>query len=270
MVRSDAKRRRPRRTTPARRRTASNAVSARAMLPYFLSFCILICLGVIFFLGYQSVTASDFFDVRSVEIRGTERASKENIERIVLSETEKAGAWDADLDEIRSKIEKLQFVKTAAVSRVLPDGIRVVVEEKIPVALVETKSGVVVVDETGAELAAANETETEMSIVLKGWDEERSPKADAENLKRLERYAEMVDQFAMLNVDERVKAIDLSDLREPRASAEDSGQTVTISLGRENFGENFKRGLEAIAGKGETFEGIDLFGSNMRLVPRKK
>lgn len=269
-TRSDAKPRRPRRTTPAKHSSKRSAESAKALLPYFLSFCILVCLAAFAVLGYRTATASDFFDVKNIEIRGTERASKASIDRIIRSETEKSGTWDADLGQIKAKIEKLQFVRSAAVSRVLPDGIRVVIEEKVPVALIKMKDGVFMVDEAGTTLARSGEAETELRIIMTGWNEERSPKADGENKIRLARYTEMLIDLNEIGLAERITAFDLSNVREPRAAAEDSGMPVMISLGRENFGENLKRGLEAIAGKGDTFEAIDLFGSNMRLVPRKK
>ena len=53
----------------------------------------------------------------------------------------KAGVWNADLADIRAKIEKFPFVKTAAVSMVLPSGIRVNITERIPAAVVHFSPG---------------------------------------------------------------------------------------------------------------------------------
>ena len=60
-----------------------------------------------------------------------------------------------------------------------------------------------------------------------------------------------------------------TDMREPRAFIEDSGTVVSIALGREKFGEYLKRGINAIVGKGEMFEAVNLVGQNMILAPRK-
>jgi len=68
----------------------------------------------------------------------------------------------------------------------------------------------------------------------------------------------------------RVESVNLSDLREPRATVPDSGTIVSIAVGRENYGENLSNGIKAIVGKGEMFEGVDLVGSNMVLAPRKQ
>jgi hypothetical protein len=49
---------------------------------------------------------------------------------------------------------------------------------------------------------------------------------------------------------------------------EDSGTVVSIALGRDKFGEYLKRGINAIVGKGEMFEAVNLVGQNMILAPR--
>ena len=81
--------------------------------------------------GYRTATASDFFKVRAIEIYGNEKTPTEDIRRIVASETEKPGVWNVDLADIRARIEKFTFVRSAAVSRVLPAGIRVNVTERV-------------------------------------------------------------------------------------------------------------------------------------------
>ncbi|HMJ09262.1 MAG TPA: FtsQ-type POTRA domain-containing protein, partial [Pyrinomonadaceae bacterium] len=113
----------PAKRRPVKRRvgTGKNSQTGRNfVLPFFLSFCILVCLGALGFLGYRTVTASDFFDVAAIEVHGTERASKKDIERIVSSQSERSGVWNADLGDIKQKIEKVAFVRNAAVSQILP------------------------------------------------------------------------------------------------------------------------------------------------------
>lgn len=263
--------------TPKRRRPVSgnrrnsNGPSrvANFALPFFLSFCILVCLGVLGLLGYRNVTASGFFDVKAIEVQGVERSSKSEIERIVGGHTERSGAWNADLAEIRGKVESLRFVKTAAVSRVLPSGIRVHVEERQPIAIVRLNSGDVLVDNEGRVLAPAENKEEKLPFAMVGWDETKTEKAVTDNIARLKAYSKMLDEWKQFNLAARVKSVDLADLREPKALTEDSGLPVTIALGKDNFGEHLKKGINAIVGKGEVFEAVDLVGQNMILAPRK-
>lgn len=78
-----------------------------------------------------------------------------------------------------------------------------------------------------------------------------------------------MDEARQQGLESRISALDVADIREPRAVTEDSGASVTIAVGRENFGENLKRGIKAIVGKGEIFEAVNLVGQNMILAPRK-
>jgi cell division septal protein FtsQ len=238
------------------------------VLPYFLSFCIVVCIIAIAGLGYRSVTASNFFKVVSVEVRGTERASRTEIERIVFAETEKSGAWNADLDGVKGRVEKLAFVRTASVSRVLPGSVRVAIIEKQPAALVDLPSGPTLVDENGTVIAAAIKPEPELPFAMTGWDEAKTLQAEKDNKQRVKLYQTMLREWKQGELIARVKAVNTNDLRELIVLSEDSGKRVAISIGRENFGENLKNGLMAITGKGETFEGVARSGANMRILPR--
>jgi len=239
------------------------------ILPLFLSFCIVVCLGALGFLGYQTVTASDFFTVARIDVRGIERASAADVKRVVEIQTERSGVWNADLPGIKEKLERMQFVKSAAVSRVLPNGIRVQIFERVPEALVRTSSGNVLVDADGTIIAPATEKEPSLPFVMTGWNEARSEAAGKENLERVKMYQRMLADWKEFRLSSRVLLVNAEDLREPRALIEDSGTTVSIALGRDKFGEYLKRGINAIVGKGEMFEAVNLVGQNMVLAPRK-
>lgn len=249
-------------------RSKGRNASAVNILPLFLIGAILSVLGVMAYLGYKTVTASDFFEVRSITVSGTERASKENIERYVQTQTVKSGVWNADLPLIRADIEKMPFVRSAAVSRILPNGLRIEVEEFEPKAVVKLKKGDFLVADDGRILAQVTGEEKAFPYPMNGWDETRSADADKENLERLKLYQSSLDEWTTFGVIEKIKQIDATDLRDPKVMIDDSGLTVMIAVGRSNHGENLARGIKAIVGKGAKFEAVDLLGSNMTLVPR--
>ena len=167
-----------RHSTASSRRSSSGESRLRSFaLPMFLSFCILVCLGALGFLGYQTVTASDFFDVAKIDVRGTDRSSSTDIRRIVEMQTEKSGVWNADLPAIKEKLERVQWVKSAAVSRILPNGIRVQILERVPQAMVKTAEGNVLVDADGMVIAPAKEKEPEFAFVMTGWNTAKSEAA---------------------------------------------------------------------------------------------
>lgn len=241
-----------------------------SIVPFVLSGAIVLCLSLFFFFTYSSATESNFFDLSAVEVEGADRASRSDIEKIVKANAEKTGVWNADLLEIKQKIEKVTFVKTAAVSRELPGGISVSISERIPVAIVRLPSGDQLTDAEGHLLAPADKNEKRIPFALLGWDEAKSEKAGKDNLERLKMYQKMLSEWKDYDLASRVRIVDLADLREPKATLEDSGLPVTIMLGRENFGQQLASGIKAIVGKGNMFEGVNLVGQNMVLVPRKQ
>ena len=100
------------------------------MLPLAISGVMLAALGLVVAFGYRTATASEFFKLRTVDVRGNERTSADEIRKVVLGSAAQTGVWNADLGDIRTKIEKFPFVKSAAVSMQLPAGIRVNVVER--------------------------------------------------------------------------------------------------------------------------------------------
>ena len=248
----------------------ASRVFGRIVLPFVICVCLVVCLGALGYLGYQKAAASDFFNVRHVQVSGVERASKTNIESIVKTETERTGVWHSDLAQLKADVEKLPFVKTASVTKVLPDGIRVQIVEKQPVALANRNGQNYLVDSEGEILAAAETSEPSLPFSMTGWDEAKTERALKENLERVKIYQKMLADWRATSLLNRVQSISLTDLREPRAIIADSGTTVAIDVGRENFAQNLSNGIKAIVGKGEMFSGVDLVGSNMVLAPRKQ
>ena len=259
---------------PQRRRVGKanerKRLFSQLVLPLAICVAILICLGGLGYLGYQKVAASDFFDVKRIEVVGIQRASKEGIANVARMETERTGVWRSDLFELKSKIERIPFVKTASVTRVLPDGLRVQIVERQPVALVTRGGRDYLADADGEILALADHPEEGLPFTMIGWDETKSEKAMRDNTERVKIYQRMVGEWQAANVLSRVQNINLADLREPRAVISDSNTLVSIDVGRENYGENLVKGIKAIVGKGNMFEAVNLVGSNMILAPRRQ
>lgn len=240
------------------------------IVPIVLSVAILGCLGIVFLLTYETIGASNFFRLRNVNVSGTDRASASDIEKIVTANAEKPGVWNADLLAIKQKIENVTFVKTAAVSRSLPSGLNATVIERVPVAIVRLGGGDFLADAEGVILAPAKAEEKQIPFAMLGWSEEKSEKAAKENSERLKMYQKMLTEWKDYDLAKRVKQVDMTDLREPKATLEDSGMPVTIMLSRDNFGKHLADGIKAIVGKGTMFEGVNLVGQNLVLVPRKQ
>ena len=70
--------RRTRRKSPhgkrhAGRRAKGTGNFVNFFVPLFFIVCILFCLGFLAFMGYRTVTASAFFDVKQIEVKGRKK-----------------------------------------------------------------------------------------------------------------------------------------------------------------------------------------------------
>ena len=239
-------------------------------VPLFFIVGILFCLGFLSLMGYRTATASAFFDVKRIDVRGANRASREEVERIARSYTEKSGVWNADLKQIKTDVEKITLIKTAVVSRVLPDALVVNITERVPRAVVRTDGGDFWADEEAVILGAVGKDEARPPFVLRGWDEAKNERAAKENRERVKIYGKMMIEWQDYELARRVAWVNLADLREPQAVVQDSGETVTIILANENYKNRLKSGLEKIAGRGREVKSIDVSSSSERLAFREK
>lgn len=243
-------------------RAGERAASAfgRFVLPAIIICILLAGAAFLAFSGLETATASEFFALKNVDIRGTQRESAEEIKRAVTASVEKRGVWNADLSDIRSRIEKFPFVKFAAVSRVLPAGIRVNVTERIPAAVVHLNAGNYLVDSEGTMLAAVKGEEKEFPFALYGWDESKTEKAIPDNIARLKVYKKMLDEWKQFDLSSRVKEVNIANPREPIAVVEDSGREIAVTLATDSLGKSLKTAIEALSGKGARVRSVDAGG----------
>ena len=239
------------------------------LFPLVLIVGIVFCLGFLVLMGFRTATASSFFDAKTIDIQGINRASKTEIESLVNREVSKTGVFNADLAQIKSDIEELTSVKTAAVSRVLPDGIRVNLVERIPLAVVSLDSGDFWADEEGVLLGKVEKTDERPPFALKGWDGSKTLKAFDENKERVKTYTQMLREWHDFEIAKRVSEVNLKDLQDVQAVIQDSGEPVRITLGNEDFGKRLREALKAVANKGKEIESVSFNGQSFVAQPRE-
>jgi cell division septal protein FtsQ len=255
-------------TAAKKRRAVSTARRSRkgtaAVFNFFIPLVLMIvfagCLGFLGVMGYRSVTASEFFEVRGVEVTGTVRVPGAEVEKIALSHSGKAGVWYTELDRIKADVEKLPYVRAAAVSRVLPDGIRVSVAERIPQAPVRLSGGDFWADDEGVILGPVAGGEPRPGFALVGWDVSNSDAANRDNRERVKLYKKVREEWTAFDLGSRVQEIDTSELNDLKATATEAGTSVVIGLGKDNYAKRLKSALEAIAGKGDRVKAVNARG----------
>lgn len=262
---------------PARRDSSGTALLSRfrtllSYVPAFLKIVLAIIVCVLIFAGYRAAASASFFLVHKVEVQGTSRVSAEEIQSVVRQEVEKTGVWKADLKVVNARLEKLPWVRTAIVSRVLPDGIRVRITERVPRAVVRTASGRFRwIDEDAVLLGEMLPTDQIPAFFLRGLNEEDTEGARKENLERVAKFMELQRDWDAAGLSERVSEVNLMDIRDIRAQLAGDDSHIEIRLGSQDHAKRLKSGLEVLdeqkqSARGSLISYIDLSQGNKRAI----
>lgn len=246
---------------PARREGAGEAVGSRlrVLLGYFptlLKLALAIAAAVLVFAGYRVAASASFFQVRRVEVQGNSRVSLNDIQSVVRKETENTGVWKADLPVITTRLERLPWVKTAVVSRVLPDGIRVRISERVPRAVARTGSGRFRwVDEDAVLLGEMLPTDQIPSFFLRGLNDEDSVAAQQENRERVQKFLELQHDWDAAGLSERISEVNLIDVRDVRAQLAGDSSQIEVRLGSHDHGKRLQDALNVLDSQRQTPRG---------------
>jgi cell division protein FtsQ len=262
---------------PTRREGGGEALVARlravlGYVPAFLKFVLAIIVGVLIFAGYRVAASASFFQVRRVEVQGNSRVSAEEVQAIVRKEVEKTGVWKADLKGMNARLEKMTWIRTAVVTRVLPDGIRVRISERVPRAVVRTASGRFRwIDDDAVLLGEMLPTDQIPAFFLRGLNEDDPEGARAENRERVAKFMELQRDWDAAGLSERVSEVNLIDVRDVRAQLAGDNSHIEIRLGSQDHGKRLKDGLDVLdsqkqSARGSLISYIDLSQGNKRAI----
>lgn len=229
---------------------------ALGYLPALLKVAIAIALGGLIFAGYRAAAAASFFQIRSVEVRGESCASLADVQALVRREVGKTGVWQADLNDLSTRLERLPWIRTAIVSRVLPDGIRVRLLEREPRAVVRNSAGRFIwVDEDAVMLGEMLPTDQLPAFFLRGWNEEEGEAARLENSERVRKFMELRRAWDNAGLSERVSEVNLMDPRDVRAQLAGDDSQIEVRLGSQDLGKRLKQALDVLDGQRNTPRG---------------
>ena len=218
--------------------------SALHYVPAVLKTVLAVALGLLAYLGYRTAVSASFFKVKTVDVAGATRASREEIRAAVLR-LSNAGVWQADLEVIAKELGEVPWVRDAVVTRVLPDGLRVRVTEREPRVISRTGGGRLVwVDDEGVVLGAASPGDEDFFI--RGIEEGRTHEAAKHNRERVNIARELSREWAQAGLTKRVSELNLEDLDDVRVQLAGPDAAVEVRLGREEFGKRFRQALEVL------------------------
>lgn len=243
------------------KRGANESIGARlrsllTYVPLALRIGVIAIIALIAFVGYRAAASASFFQVRTIETRGASRASVDDIKNLVRRDVSETGVWKADLQELSNHLEHLPWVRTAVVTRVLPDGIRVRVTEREPKAVVRTAAGRFIwVDDDAVYLGEMSPTDQMLAFFLRGWNEEDSSTARAENRDRVKKFLELQRDWSGQGISERVSEVNLLDLRDVRVQLAGDDSQIEVRLGSQEQSARLGKALSVLDAQRQTARG---------------
>lgn len=225
-------------------------------VPLALRIGVIATICLIAFVGYRAAASASFFQVRTIETRGASRASVDEIKTVVRRDVSPTGVWQADLKQLSNDLERLPWVRTAVVTRVLPDGIRVRITEREPKAVVRNAAGRFIwVDDDAVYLGEMSPTDQMPAFFLRGWNEDDSPAARDENRERVSKFLELQREWSAQGVSERVSEVNLLDLRDLRVQLAGDDSQIEVRLGSQDQGPRLSKALTVLDAQRQTARG---------------
>jgi cell division protein FtsQ len=198
------------------------------------------------FAGYRAAASASFFQVRQVDVQGISRASADQIQQVVHRTVGQSGVWRADLAAVSAQLEHLPWVRTAVVSRLLPDGLRVRITERVPRAVVRNEAGHFIwVDEDAVSLAEMAGSD-HLPVLLRGWSEESTKEAHQQNRSRIEQYLILAREWEAKGLSGRVSEVNLADLTDVRVQLAGDDSQVEVRLGSVDLTARLERAFRVL------------------------
>jgi cell division protein FtsQ len=137
--------------------------------------CAIVC-GGLSMLIYQGLSRSVFFQVDKVDIIGCNKLDT----RQVLSWSGldiKTNLWSLRTSKLKKHLEKHSWIESAIVKRKWPNALRIKIRERVPVALINKKSGLYYIDKKGVVISSVLPTDGLDYPIITGKEEATGPDA---------------------------------------------------------------------------------------------
>lgn len=181
-----------------------------------------------------------------IELRGNHIVSREAVLQTFVRDRNRS-VLRIPLDVRRAEIERLNWVESASVERILPNRVRVELTERTPIAFLRNGTQLALIDAYGVILDRPEGEDLHFSIATGLSD--AMPREDRE--KRMQTYQEFLRNIEVVRSgsSECVSEVDLSNPKDLRvvmtglASPTDT-QAVTIHFGSGDFSGKFRMLVE--------------------------
>jgi cell division protein FtsQ len=176
----------------------------------------------------------------NIEISGVHNASRAQVMEIAGADIGR-NVFFVPLEERRKQLERIPWVESASVMRLLPDRIAVEVAERTPVAKVQIGSKVNLIDRNGVVLGPPASRQAKFSFpVIHGITESEPISSRAAVMKIYGRLLRELDADPAAAYSRQISEVDLADPEDVKITVSDAGGTLTIHLGNTDFLQRYK------------------------------
>jgi cell division protein FtsQ len=174
-----------------------------------------------------------------LEISGSENVTRHQIMDVMGGDIGR-NIFFVNLDDQKRKLEEIPWVESANVMRLLPNKLRVTIQERTPVAFVQLGPKIALIDAHGVVMdmpASAAKRYSFPVIVGMGEQEPLSTRAP-----RMKTYTELTREIDAdgSHSSQDLSEVDLSDPEDVKVTISDPQGEVLVHLGSSNFADRFK------------------------------
>ncbi|MBI4478621.1 MAG: FtsQ-type POTRA domain-containing protein [Acidobacteria bacterium] len=202
-----------------------------------MRFLVLACITCGLWLLTQYVDADPRFRVHNIELRGDQYVARMEVEKVFGADHE-ISIYQIPLEQRRRELEQIPWVRSATLTRVLPDRVVISVEERKPLAFLWTRRGIELIDRDGVILETPPGVSWTFPVLRGVSDREKADMRRA----RMERYLMLTEELRLAEgrFPSEISEVDLTDPADIRAVIADASGALRLHLGDEKFRERYE------------------------------
>ncbi len=191
---------------------------------------------------YRYATHSWRFQLDSsdnIEVIGSHNVSRAQVLDVFASDIDR-NIFFVPLADRKTRLEEIPWIESASVMRLLPNRLRVEINERTPVAFVEINSHIALIDAQGVimEMLAGQQAGYSFPVIV-GMSDTEPLSVHAARMKIYSRLIHELDSGGT-QYSRNLSDIDLSDPDDVKATVADPHGAVLVHLGSSDFLERFK------------------------------
>jgi cell division protein FtsQ len=180
-----------------------------------------------------------------IEIAGDHNVSRSQLIDLFGADIAR-NIFSVPLDDRKRQVEQIPWVESASVMRLLPNGIRVEITERKPVAYVQIGSRLSLIDANGVVMERPANGEKFPFTVITGMSESEPLSTRAPRMRIFSRMIADMDSGGT-EYSKDFEEVDLSDPDDVKVFVRDANGGVLLHLGAQNFQERYKLYLANVA-----------------------